>query len=150
MTTPTSHRSGAAGPFAIVAATDISTAADSSTSGSTGGANFGGEVALHPTEQFIQDDFAVGGSGKIYLGGTEAAIAAQAAVSTAYTDASSRGGWTAITVDLGGQTLPPGVYKSVDAITLASSGTLALDGGGDPDAIFIFQVGSTKKKVACC
>jgi LPXTG-motif cell wall-anchored protein len=42
---------------------------------------------------------------------------------------------------LAGRTLPPGVYTSESSMGL--TGTLILDGGGDPNAVFIFQVGST-------
>jgi ice-binding like protein len=42
--------------------------------------------------------------------------------------------------ELGGQTLPPGVY-CFDT-TAGITGELTLDGGGDPDAAWIFQVGS--------
>ena len=40
-----------------------------------------------------------------------------------------------------GRTLNAGVYNS--ASSLALSGTLTLDGQGDPEAVFIFQMGST-------
>jgi hypothetical protein len=46
----------------------------------------------------------------------------------------------AIVADLGGTTLPAGVYCS--AIGIGVSGTLTLDGGGDPNAVFVFQAGS--------
>lgn len=47
----------------------------------------------------------------------------------------------AIVADLGGTTLPAGVYCS--AIGINVTGTLTLDGGGDPDAVFVFQAGSS-------
>jgi len=42
--------------------------------------------------------------------------------------------------DLGGQTLAPGLYKSTS--TLAITGDLTLDANGDPNAVYIFQMGS--------
>ena len=39
-------------------------------------------------------------------------------------------------------TLPPGVYKTATSMAIAS-GNLTLDGGGDPQSVFIFQAGST-------
>jgi len=42
--------------------------------------------------------------------------------------------------DLGGQTLPPGVYKSTS--TLGITGTLTLDAQGNANAQFIFQIAS--------
>lgn len=43
--------------------------------------------------------------------------------------------------DAGGSTLVSGVYKAPSS--LAISGILTLDGGGDADAVWIFQMGST-------
>lgn len=43
--------------------------------------------------------------------------------------------------DLGGLTLVPGVYFFANAAQL--TGTLTLDGQGDPNATFVFQIGST-------
>jgi len=43
--------------------------------------------------------------------------------------------------DLGGQTLAPGIYKSTSTL-LVQSGDLTLDAGGNPNAVFIFQVAS--------
>lgn len=47
----------------------------------------------------------------------------------------------AIVADLGGTTLPAGVYCS--AIGINVTGTLTLNGGGDPNAVFVFQAGSS-------
>jgi hypothetical protein len=43
--------------------------------------------------------------------------------------------------DLGGMTLTPGVYCFASSAQL--TGTLTLDAQGDPNAVFIFQTGST-------
>ena len=43
---------------------------------------------------------------------------------------------------LGGLTLTPGVYKTA-ANVLISTGTLTLDGQGNPNAVFIFSIGGT-------
>jgi hypothetical protein len=47
----------------------------------------------------------------------------------------------AIVANLGGTTKAAGVYCS--ASTIGVTGTLTLDGGGDPDAYFVFQAGSS-------
>lgn len=52
-----------------------------------------------------------------------------------------RGPTSPIVADLGGQTLTPGVYNSASSIGL--TGILTLDAGGDPNAVFVFQAGST-------
>jgi hypothetical protein len=62
-------------------------------------------------------------------------------LTTAYNDAAGRTPATTVTADLGGQTLTTGVYKS--ASSLAVTGTLTLDAENDPNAVFIFQAGST-------
>jgi hypothetical protein len=72
-----------------------------------------------------------------------AAAQAKAALTVAYNDAKGR--TTApITVagNLGGQTLAPGLYKSTGSLEI-SSGDLTLDGGGDVNAVWIFQIATT-------
>ena len=48
---------------------------------------------------------------------------------------------TTVGADLGGLTLAPGIYKNASSIAI--TGGLVLDGGGNPNAVWIFQVGST-------
>ena len=69
------------------------------------------------------------------------ALQAQTDLVTAYNDAAGQGPPIAVTADLGGQTLTPGVYNSASSLGL--TGPLTLDGQGDPNAVFIFQAGST-------
>jgi hypothetical protein len=45
-------------------------------------------------------------------------------------------------VDLGGKTLPPGVY-CFGFTAAQTAGTLTLDAQGNPNAVWIFQIGST-------
>jgi hypothetical protein len=45
------------------------------------------------------------------------------------------------TANIGGSTRPAGVYCSASSILV--TGDLTLDGGGDPNAVFVFQAGST-------
>ncbi|OFY52023.1 MAG: hypothetical protein A2W85_11350 [Bacteroidetes bacterium GWF2_41_31] len=70
------------------------------------------------------------------------ATSAQAAtdVAAAYSDLFGRTCSTTLTTPLGnGQTLAPGVYCLTTASTL--NGDLILDGGGDPNALFIIKIG---------
>lgn len=46
-----------------------------------------------------------------------------------------------LTGDIGGQTLTPGVYRA--ASSLGITGNLILDAQGNPDATWVFQIGST-------
>jgi hypothetical protein len=79
-------------------------------------------------------------SGTVHAGDATAAQA-QADLTTAYNDAAGRTPATTVSGDIGGQTLTPGVYNS--ASSLGITGTLTLDGQGDPNAVFIIQTGST-------
>ncbi|MGA2396257.1 MAG: ice-binding family protein, partial [Candidatus Lustribacter sp.] len=79
-------------------------------------------------------------------------LAAESALTTAY---NTFAGVAATTVFPGGQdlsqasvpghpigTLPPGVYKSASTVGIFA-GNLTLDGGGNPQSVFVFQAGST-------
>jgi hypothetical protein len=65
---------------------------------------------------------------------------AQADLTTAYNDAAGRTTTAALPPDAGGLTLESGVYTA--SSTLGLTGTLTLDAQDDPNAVFIFQVGS--------
>ena len=73
---------------------------------------------------------------------TAVAATAQGDLTTAYDALVALPCNTVVTpADLGGRTLPPGVYCA--ASSLAVTGTVTLDGQGDADAQFVFQMGST-------
>jgi ice-binding like protein/exosortase sorting signal-containing protein len=69
------------------------------------------------------------------------ALGAQNDVTAAYNTLAGEACNTTISADLGGTTLVPGVYCSASSMGL--TGTLTLDAQGDPNAVFIFQIGST-------
>ena len=75
--------------------------------------------------------------------GDGVARSAQLDLLAAYTDAAGRAPTTSFAPahDLGGATLLAGVYS--DPSSLAITGTLTLDAHGDPNAVWIFQAGST-------
>jgi hypothetical protein len=61
----------------------------------------------------------------------------------AYNDAMGRTrAPVAVAGNLGGRTLAPGLYKSTSSLAV-SSGDLTLDGGGNANAVYIFQMAST-------
>jgi len=66
---------------------------------------------------------------------------AQTDLTTAYNDAAGRSSTATVTGDLAGRTLRRGVYTSASSLGL--SGNLTLDAQGDPNAVFVFQAGST-------
>ena len=75
--------------------------------------------------------------------GTTAAQTAQGQLTTAITNLSSLGSGTTLALaDLAGLILTPGVY-TVSAGTTNLSGTLTLDGGGNANAVWVFQMAST-------
>ncbi len=76
--------------------------------------------------------------------GDAVAMMAQGDLTTAYNSAAGAAGGAVLTADIGGQTLPAGVYKTTSSQpTLGITGNLTLDGGGDPNAVWIFQIVST-------
>jgi Ice-binding-like len=70
------------------------------------------------------------------------AIQAKTELTTAYNDAAGRPTEGSAGTDLAGQTFTAGVRTASSALLL-SSGSVILDAQGDPNAVFIFQVGST-------
>jgi hypothetical protein len=70
------------------------------------------------------------------------AIAAKNALTTAYNDAAGRPTSGSAGTDLAGQTFTAGV-RTASSSLLLSSGSVILDAQGDPNAVFIFQIGST-------
>jgi hypothetical protein len=75
--------------------------------------------------------------------GNATSATAMTDLTTAYNDAAGRTvGPVTVAGNLGGLTLPPGLYKSTSALEI-SSGDLTLDAQGNPDAVFVFQIAST-------
>jgi hypothetical protein len=70
------------------------------------------------------------------------ALGAQSDLTTAYNDAAGRSPSGSVGPFIGaGQTLAPGVYNATTSLDVG--GALTLNAHGDPDAVWIFQVGST-------
>lgn len=123
---------GGAGPFAVLAGSTVT---------NTGATALTGDLGVSPGS-------AVTGFPPGTLTGTKHVAnptSAQAKVdlTTAYNDAAGRT-LAPVTVagNLGGLTLPPGLYKSTSSL-MVSSGDLTLDAQGNPNAVFIFQIAST-------
>ncbi|MCI4345165.1 MAG: DUF3494 domain-containing protein [Thermoplasmata archaeon] len=71
-----------------------------------------------------------------------ASAAAKLDLTTAFNDAAGRSNCAvSVAGNLGGQTLTPGLYKSTSSLAI-SSGDLTLSGGGNPNAVFVFEVAS--------
>ena len=138
------NRAAAQGP-AVLAPIDLGSASTfavlaGSTVTNTGLSNINGDLGVWPGTAYVPGTPSTTVNGTIHAGDV-AANQAQASLAIAYNDAAGRS-TAPITVagDLGGQTLAPGLYKSTS--TLAVTGDLTLDANGDPNAVFIFQIGS--------
>lgn len=122
----------AGGGFAVLAGSTVA---------NTGLTTVNGDLGLSPGS-------AVTGFPPGIINGTQhvsdsAANQAQLDLTVAYNDAAGRTvGAIAVAGNLGGMTLPPGLYKSTSSLEI-SSGDLTLDAQGDANAVFIFQIAST-------
>ena len=104
----------------------------------TGATTVSGDIGTFPTAT-------ISALGSIALGGTNHAgdaVTQQAKndLAAAYSTAQGEGPTSSISADLGGRTLVPGVYKSMSSMGL--TGALTLNAQGDPNSVFVFQVGS--------
>jgi hypothetical protein len=121
---------GTAGSFAVLAGSAVT---------NTGPSTINGDLGVSPGT-------AVSGvppatvNGTLHAGDAVAAQA-QSDLTVAYDDAAGRTPPLSVSGDLGGLTLTSGVYHSGSSLGL--TGTLTLDAQGDPNAVFIFQAGST-------
>jgi hypothetical protein len=125
-------------PVALGSATSFAVLA-SSTVTSTGATTVNGDLGVSPGTGLTGAPTV---NGTTHLGDTVAAQA-QLDLTTAYNDAAGRTvGSILVAGNLGGQTLAPGLYTSTSSLEI-SSGDLTLDAGGDANAVWIFQMGST-------
>ena len=110
----------------------------------TGPTTIVGNIAVSPGTSFTGAD-SVTLTGEIFVGDA-VGIRIQDDLTTLYTylsalPTSSGGNLTG--QDLGGMTLLPGVYNYDSSAMLSAGQTLTLDAAGNPDAVFIINIGST-------
>jgi len=124
---------GTASSFAVLAGAGVT---------NTGPSVISGDLGTCPTPAIT--GFLPG----VVVGGTThandaVACAAKSDLVTAYNDAAGRAPTTTYSgsTELGGRTLVAGTYKT--PTSFAITGTLALDAENDPNAVFVFQAGST-------
>jgi len=123
---------GSAAQFAVLGGSTVTNAGASTVTGSIG-VSPGTAIAGTPIKQI---------DGEVHAG-DPISLKAQNDVITAYNSLTNQIGSINITgQDLGGMILVPGVYKFNATCTL-TTGILTLDGQGNPNAKWIFQIGST-------
>ncbi len=122
---------GSARPFVVLAGSAVANTGPSTLSGSLG-VSPGAAVSGFPPGQI---------RGGVQHVADAVALAAKRDLVTAYNDAAGRTPVVAVPTELGGRTLVAGVYKASSALGL--TGTVTLDAKGNPNAVFIFQAGST-------
>ena len=121
---------GTAGGFAVLAGSAVT---------NTGPSVLNGELGVSPGTAI--SGFPPGTVNGAVHSADAAAGQAQTDLTTAYDSAAGRTPPVTVSGDLGGLTLTPGVYKSGSSLGL--TGELTLDAQGDPNAVFIFQAGSS-------
>jgi hypothetical protein len=108
----------------------------------SGPTNVTGDIGIYPSASIT--GFPPGTLTGTEYAGDAIAQTAQADLTTAYNFAAAAAGGAILPADIGGETLAPGVYKTTSAQpSLGITGNLTLDGGGDSNAIWIFQIVST-------
>ncbi len=124
---------GTAADFAVLAGSAVT---------NTGATVVSGDLGLWPGTASSVTGFPPGSITGTLHAGNAVAMQAQSDLTVAYNNAAGQACGTVLTgTDLGGLTLAPGVYCFSTSAQL--TGTLTLDAQGNPDAVFIFQIGST-------
>lgn len=122
---------GTSGTFAVLAGSAIT---------NTGPTVISGNIGLSPGTSLTGFPPGSQSSGATYVA-NGVALTAQNDLTTASNDAAGRTPFVTVSGDLGGSTLVSGVYRSTS--TMGLTGTVTLNGGGDPDSVFIFEAGSS-------
>ncbi|SEF02734.1 Protein of unknown function [Arthrobacter alpinus] len=127
---------GAAGTYLVLGGTGVT---------NTGATVLSGDLGVSPATVIV--GFPPGiAAGATHAGDAQAGLA-QTDLLSAYNNAAGRIP-TALDFagDQNGKTFTPGVYHTAAAFTL--TGVMTLDGQGDPNAVFIFQVGAALNTAA--
>lgn len=122
---------GTASSFAVLAASTVT---------NTGSSVLSGDLGLSPGTSITGFPPGTVVNGTIHA--TDGvAQQAQSDLTAGYDDAASRPRDSTVSADLGGQVFLAGVHGADSSLGL--TGTVTLDAKGDPDAVFVFQAGST-------
>lgn len=122
---------GTAQSFAVLAGAGIT---------NTGVTTINGDVGSYPTT--TQSGFSsVTLNGTNHLGDA-VTQGAKTDLTTAYNNVAGQSPVTVVPTELGSTTLIPGVYQATSG-TFGITGTVTLNGQGDPNAVFIFKMSTT-------
>ena len=126
-----------AGDFGILGGSGVTNAVDGTVVNN-------GNVGSAPTATVTGFPPGVVNNGTLFTVADPATAQAHTDLMTAYTAADTAPGGVVGPADLGGATLTPGVYTFASTADWAADAnrTLTLDGGGNANAQWIFQVGS--------
>ena len=123
---------GTADPFAILGGSTVT---------NTGASDISGDLGVSPGTAITGFPPGIVNPGTIH-DSDAVALQAQSDLATAFVSAAGEPCGSNLTgQDLGGLTLTPGVYCFASSAQL--TGTLTLNAEGDPNAVFLFQIGST-------
>jgi hypothetical protein len=138
--TPSTVLLGDVGGFAVLGGSGITNTLESTIRGDVGSYPTNAQTGFGPCSIGVANCVTLTGTNH---GGDGVTQDAKPALTSAYNDAAGRSA-TRIATELGGTVAPikAGVYDSASG-TFEITGTLTLDGENNPDAVFIFQTGST-------
>ena len=122
---------GTADSFVVLAGSGVT---------NTGPTTLNGDLGSYPKPKITGAGLTVTGTNHA---GDAVTQGAKTALVTAYNQTAGQGPTSPISGDLNGRTLLAGVYNSASSIGLRTGGTLILDAAKDPNAVFVFQAGST-------
>lgn len=120
---------GTAASYSVLAGTTVT---------NTGSTTLEGDVGVSPGSAVT--GFPPGVTTGTIHAADAVALQAQSDVGIAYNNAAGQALTTSVSGDLVGRTLTEGVYNSTSSLAL--SGQLTLDGQGNPNSVFVFQVAS--------
>ena len=122
---------GTSSTFAVLAGSAIT---------NTGPTTISGDIGISPGSAITGFPPGLQPTGTTHVA-DGAALGAENDLITASVDAAGRTPFVTVAGDLGGSTLVAGVYHSTSSIGL--TGSVTLNGAGDANSVFIFQMGST-------
>ena len=120
---------GSAASFSVLAGSTVT---------NTGPTTMFGDLGLDPGSSITGAPHALGAT-HVDDG---VALSAKNALTVGYTDAAGRPATKLASADLSGQSFTPGVYSASSSL-LFSAGNVTLNAQGNPNAVFIFKVGSS-------